>query len=45
MVLFYADFRNENYPRAPMDDRMVDRPLPENTVQDLLLRMRSKIFF
>jgi hypothetical protein len=29
----------------PMDDRMVDRPLPENTVQDLLLRMRSKIFF
>jgi hypothetical protein len=29
----------------PMVDRMVDRPLPENAVQDLLTRMRSKIFF
>jgi hypothetical protein len=28
----------------PMVDRMVDRPLPENAVQDLLTRMRSKIF-
>jgi hypothetical protein len=28
----------------PMVDRMVDRPLPENAVQDLT-RMRSKIFF
>ena len=40
-LLFYADFKNEN---SILDPPMVDRPLLENAVEDLLTRMRSKIF-
>jgi len=41
MVLFYADFRNEN---SILDPPMVNRPLLENAVEDLLTRMKSKNF-